>query len=162
MIYNEGMRYFPTSLFSLIVDASNIKVGKNPDYTVEQFYKVYPQFKGQVSDDVVQMFINVASCNISKARWHCQWELGMSLFVAHFLTLYVETAGTTEEPNTNLQAGMMRGIQSSKSVDGVSVSYDLSAVLSDTTSWGAYQLTLYGVQLLTLARLLGKGGIYVR
>lgn len=154
-------RYFPSSLFNMVADASNIRLEKNPDYTLEQFYEFYPQFKGQVSDTIVQSFINIASCNINKARWNCQWELGMSLLVAHFLTLYVQTVGTTEDPNTNLQAGMFRGVQSSKSVDSVSVSYDVSAILGSTGSWGAYQLTQYGIQLLTLARLLGKGGMYV-
>lgn len=160
-MYNT-QRYFPGSLFNLISDAANIRIGNDDDtYTLEQFYAFYPQFKDQVPEVVAQTFLNLALCNISKARWNCSWEVAIALFIAHFLTLYTQTCGTTENPITDLSAGLTKGIATSKSVDGVSVSYDLSAVLSDTTSWGAYQLTQYGVQLLTLARLLGKGGVYV-
>lgn len=155
------MRYYPKDLHSLIADASNIKIGKNPDYTEEDFYAFYPQFEGQVPSVVVQTFINLASANINKARWHKSWSFGMALFIAHFLTLYVKTSGTADNPNTNLASGNIRGIQTSKSVDGVSVSYDVSSVLSELDGWGSYKLTEYGIQLLTIARLLGKGGMYV-
>lgn len=155
------MRYYPKDLHSLIVDASNIKVGKNPEYTAEDFYAFYPQFKGQVPDNVVDSFINLASANINIKRWNKSWEFGMALFIAHFLTLYVKTSGTVDDPQNNLASGLVRGIQTSKSVDGVSVSYDVSAVLTELDGWGSYKLTEYGIQLLTMARLLGKGNMYV-
>lgn len=155
------MRYYPNDLSSLIADASNIKVGENPEYTLAMFYSFYPQFQNQVSETVIQSFINLASANINKERWHSSWEFAMALFVAHFLTLYVKTSGTTNEPETNLASGNVRGIQTSKSVDGVSVSYDVSSVLTELDGWGSYKLTEYGIQLLTLARLLGKGNMYV-
>lgn len=155
------MRYYPNDLNSLIADASNIKIGDNPEYTKEDFLAFYPQFEGQVSDAVLEAFINLASANINKARWHKSWEFGMALFIAHFLTLYVKTSGTEDEPNTNLASGNIRGIQTSKSVDGVSVSYDVSSVLTELDGWGSYKLTEYGIQLLTMARLLGKGNMYV-
>lgn len=155
------MRYYPKDLNSLIADASNIKIGENPEYTQEDFFAFYPQFAGQVPELVIQSFINLASANINIKRWNKSWEFGMALFIAHFLTLYVKTSGTVDNPNTNLASGNIRGIQTSKSVDGVSVSYDVSSVLTELDGWGSYKLTEYGIQLLTLARLLGKGGMYV-
>lgn len=155
------MRYYPNDLNSLIADASNLKIGENPEYTKEDFLAFYPQFEGQVSDAVLQSFINLASANINEARWHKSWKFGMALFIAHFLTLYVKTSGTEDEPNTNLASGNVRGIQTSKSVDGVSVSYDVSSILTEMEGWGSYKLTEYGIQLLTMARLLGKGNMYV-
>ncbi len=155
------MRYYPNDLLSLIADSANIKVGENPEYTESEFYAFYPQFQGQVPSSVVQSFINLASANLNIERWHESWKFGMALFVAHFLTLYVKTCGTSSVPETNLASGNVRGIQSSKSVDGVSVSYDVSSVLTELDGWGSYKLTEYGIQLLTIARLLGKGNMYV-
>lgn len=155
------MRYYPNDLHSLIADASNLKIGENPEYTLEDFFSFYPQFQDQVPDAIIQSFICLACANINKKRWHRSWRFGMALFVAHFLTLYVKTCGTEDEPLTNLASGNVRGIQTSKSVDGVSISYDVSAVLSELDGWGSYKLTEYGIQLLTMARLLGKGGMYV-
>lgn len=155
------MRYYPKDLNSLIADASNIKIGENPEYTVDDFYAFYPQFKDQVPENVVEAFVNLASANINIKRWNKSWEFGMALFIAHFLTLYVKTSGTIDDPQTNLASGLVRGIQTSKSVDGVSVSYDVSSVLTELDGWGSYKLTEYGIQLLTMARLLGKGNMYV-
>lgn len=155
------MRYYPKDLNSLIADASNIKIGENPEYTVNDFYAFYPQFKDQVPENVVEAFVNLASANINIKRWNKSWQFGMALFIAHFLTLYVKTSGTVDAPQTNLASGNVRGIQTSKSVDGVSVSYDVSSVLTELDGWGSYKLTEYGIQLLTLARLLGKGNMYV-
>lgn len=155
------MRYYPNDLYSLISDASNIKIGENPNYTLADFYDFYPQFEGQVPETVIQSFINLANANINKERWHDSWSFGMALFIAHFLTLYVKTCGTTDNPLTNLASGNVRGIQTSKSVDGVSISYDVSSVLTELDGWGSYKLTEYGIQLLTMARLLGKGNMYV-
>lgn len=155
------MRYYPKDLNSLIADASNIKIGENPEYTVDNFYAFYPQFKDQVPENVVEAFVNLASANINIKRWNKSWEFGMALFIAHFLTLYIKTSGTVDDPQTNLASGLVRGIQTSKSVDGVSVSYDVSSVLTEMDGWGSYKLTEYGIQLLTMARLLGKGNMYV-
>lgn len=155
------MRYYPKDLNSLIADASNIKIGENPEYTVDDFYAFYPQFKDQVPENVVEAFVNLASANINIKRWNKSWEFGMALFIAHFLTLYIKTSGTVDDPQTNLASGLVRGIQTSKSVDGVSVSYDVSSVLTEMDGWGSYKLTEYGIQLLTMARLLGKGNMYV-
>lgn len=155
------MRYYPKDLNSLIADAANLKNGENPEYTLEDFFTFYPQFQKQVPNAVVQSFINLASANLNIERWHKSWKFGMALFIAHFLTLYVKTVGTACNPNTNLASGNIRGIQTSKSVDGVSVSYDVSSVLTELDGWGSYKLTEYGIQLLTLARLLGKGNMYV-
>lgn len=155
------MRYYPNDLNSLIATASNIKLGENPIYTKENFFAFYPQFENQVPEAVIDSFINLASSNLNQKRWNKSWEFGMALFIAHFLTLYVKTSGTVENPNSNLSAGNVRGIQTSKSVDGVSVSYDVSSILTSMDGWGSYKLTEYGIQLLTMARLLGKGNMYV-
>ena len=50
--------------------------------------------------------------------------------------------------------GLAGGIQTSKSVGDVSVGYTPLAALED---WGAWNLTIYGQQLATMARVVGMG-----
>ena len=154
-------RFFPQDIFSLITIASNVLPGDNPAYTQEQFLELFPQFTDKVAEVVFTTFINLASNNLNAQRWGSNWEYGMGLFIAHFLTLYIKTAGTVDSPETNLTKGLTKGITASKSVDGVSVSYDVSSILGDINGWGAYKSTEYGIQLITMARLAGKGCIYV-
>lgn len=54
--------------------------------------------------------------------------------------------------------GLAGGIQTSKSVGDVSVSYQ---VLTALESWGAWNLTSYGQQLVTMARVIGSGPMVI-
>ena len=42
-----------------------------------------------------------------------------------------------------------------------SISYDNSAITTGTEKWGAWNATQYGAQLVTMARMVGMGGMYV-
>lgn len=55
--------------------------------------------------------------------------------------------------------GLAIGIQTSKSVGDVSVGY---AALSALEDWAAWNLTLYGQQLATMARVIGAGPVLIR
>jgi len=55
--------------------------------------------------------------------------------------------------------GLAIGIQTSKSVGDVSVGYQVLNALED---WAAWNLTLYGQQLATLARVVGSGPVLIR
>jgi hypothetical protein len=69
-------------------------------------------------------------------------------------------AFTSGQPNgASIAAqGLAGGIQSSKSVGDVSVSY---ATLDSLKGWGALQLTSYGQQLVTMACVVGAGPMVV-
>lgn len=54
--------------------------------------------------------------------------------------------------------GLAGGIQTSKSVGDVSVSYQ---VLTALESWGAWNLTTYGQQLATMAKVIGSGPMVI-
>ena len=60
-----------------------------------------------------------------------------------------------------VKAGQTQGLLASKSVDSVSASYDFSTALAGLESFAGWTLTIYGQQLATLARLAGRGGMYV-
>jgi hypothetical protein len=112
---------------------------------------------------VVEMYVKLADACVKASRYHEAWRMCMGLFVAHFLTLYMQAMADPD--NATLQtvaaAGQSRGLTASKSVDGVSASYDFSAVMQDLDGWASWKLTAFGVQYATLAKAYGMGGMRV-
>lgn len=108
---------------------------------------------------VLVTFINLASACVQYARWLELWQLGMSLFVAHYCTLWLDSenqpGGT---PGQVAGAGLANGILTSKSAGDVSAGY---SPISGMEEWGAWQLTTYGQQFATLAKIVGWGPMYV-
>ena len=156
-------------VYSIIARASNIRPGGNPtDYTLETFLAEYPQFTATengvpaIPDVVKQAWFNLAYNSLSYNRYHELWRTCMGLFIAHWLTLYLQTQTAADAPIRNIvNAGLAKGVQTSKSAGDLSVSYDFSAVANDFEGWGTYKLTLFGQQFITLARLACKGGMVV-
>lgn len=144
--------------------AANIKnVYSNPEYTVEQFLSLYPQFT-QLDDTIVLFYIKMASNSLSAARWGDLWEMGMALFVAHHLILWMKvTQGLGEDaPESQIiNNSLSAGLTSSKSVGSLSKSYDYSDINGDFGGWGTWKLTAFGQQFVTYAKMLGKGGSYI-
>lgn len=154
------------------IEAANIVFGDNPTWEMANFLAIYPQF-GQNTDGnwpienstvyqaAMQMYINLASACLSWLRWRDTWELGMANFVAHFLTLwlqaYVDPSLATSASVAS--AGLAKGIMSSKSVGDVSASYQL--ITQGWEGWGSWNLTTYGQQLVTFAKMMGAGMVYV-
>jgi hypothetical protein len=70
------------------------------------------------------------------------------------------TVNTTYYPNAAQVAaqGLANGILTSKSVDSVSASY---SVLTSLEDWGQWNLTLYGQQLATMAKVVGSGPMVI-
>ena len=147
---------------NIIAAASNIRGGDNPPYSKETFLALYPQFKDKVPEAFLDMYTSLANASLSYQRYYDAWEMVMGLFIAHFCTLYLQTAA---EPGSTaaeiLAAGELRGLQASKSVGGVSISYDYNTALSGLDEWGGWTTTAYGAQFATLAKLYGKGGMVV-
>lgn len=174
-----------SSIRGIIAGASNIKGGDNPPFTVDDFKAMYPQFwqttiipadpdanpptdeqvvsAPYIPDELMQMYVDFANASVKISRFHGAWKMCMALFIAHFLTLYLQTMVNPDFANAQAvaAAGRLQGLTASKSVDGVSVSYDFSAVLQDLDGWAAWKLTAYGVQYATLAKAYGMGGMRV-
>lgn len=146
---------------SIGINASNIRGGENPPFSREDFLLIFPQFEN-VPASVTEMYIEMANKSILESRWHSKWKLAISLYIAHFLTLWAKTS--KEEPMTPAQlavAGESKGAILSKSVDGVSVSYSATSAENDLQGWGSFKDTLYGQQFASLAKFAGFGGMYV-
>lgn len=144
--------------------ASNIKTGTNPPFTLQNLYDVYPQFgagvdgKHIVPINVMEMYLNLADASMNKRRWCNSWEIGMCLFIAHFLTLYAQSISDPESGASGIiEAGKAKGLDTSMSVDGISVSTDYGALAEGVSGWASWRATVFGQQLTALGRLYGKG-----
>lgn len=108
---------------------------------------------------VLLAYISFASASLVQARWQEMWPVAMGLFIAHYATLWMRSDGTGASTAAQAaQQGLALGLQTSKSVGDVSVGYQF---LTGLDSWGAFNLTLYGQQLITLAQNVGAGGMLI-
>ena len=153
----------------IAADASNIRSGGNPAFTLSDFLSIYPGFSvtGQniapVPNAVLQMYIDLALTCVQQARFRGAWKVCIGYFVAHFATLWLEgTADPNSPPAKVLAVGQAKGLVSSKSANDLSVSYDYSTIAKDLDGWAAWTMTNHGRNLATLAKLYGKGGMVVR
>lgn len=156
------------SINEIIGGASNIKTGTNPPFTLDDFFEIYPQF-GKTDEGnynvplaVLEMYLDIADSCIKKTRWHSRWKIGMCLYIAHFCTLYLQSMA---DPNLGAQgiieAGKSQGLDTSISVGDVSVSTDYSMATSNITGYTGWTLSTFGQQFISMARLVGKGGMYI-
>jgi hypothetical protein len=151
-----------------MLDASGIRTGDNPPYTLNDFYISYPQFNEDTNGNYVapvevqEMYLEFANACIKEARWHKSWKLAMGWFMAHFLTLYVQGMA---DPNSKeagiINAGKALGLQTSKSVGDLSISIDYNSLASGVNGWATWKSTKYGQQLMQVGRLVGMGMMYV-
>lgn len=154
---------------SIVYGASNLKPGTNPPFTLDDFYSIYPQFgkdyegNQAVPEFMIESYLDMANSCIKQSRWHKSWRVGMSLYIAHFCTLYIQSISDVESGAGGIiEAGKTKGLDTSVSVGSVSVSTDYSLMTSNISGYTGWQLTSYGQQLIQLARLYGKGGMMVR
>lgn len=121
--------------------------------SISPFNLILPQI-------VLQMYVNLASASVSKARWCEMWPMAMSLFVAHYATLYLSSEGNPGTTAGQIAAsGLEQGIVISQSAHDVSAS--AKPLIDDMKGWGTFTVTTYGAQLVSLARVVGMGGTYI-
>jgi len=156
------------AVIGIIANASNLRTGENPSYTLDDFFTVYPQYGPDADGNyliptvILQMFINLANASVQETRYHDAWALCMGFFIAHFATLYLQgTASPGSSAAHVLEAGRAQGLTTSESVDGVSVSTDYGAIAGSLSGWAAFNLTVYGQQFATIGRIMGKGGMMI-
>ena len=143
--------------------ASNIRDGENPPYTIADFRAIMPAFSSDVlPDEVLQHYIDMANGVIREARWHSLWKEGMRLYIAHFATLYLGVPGAGASAGRIVESGKTIGAITSKTVGPISVGYSSGQeATQDLEGYGAFKLTTYGTQFATMARMVGKGGMYI-
>ncbi|MDR9051706.1 DUF4054 domain-containing protein [Burkholderia multivorans] len=123
---------------------------------VSQFRQSFPEFNDTTTypDALVQFWMTLAVSLVNADRWGDLTDLGIALVTAHHLALAVKDQKMADVGGV---PGQVTGPQSSKAVDKVSASYDTAAVaIKDGGFWNA---TMYGVRYLSLAMMMGAGGM---
>ena len=142
--------------------SSNIFITDNPEFDIENdFYSIYPQFNGLIPEAVINMFYTVADASLKEKRFHESWKFMMCLYIAHLSTLYLQTVNEDPTAKSVIQQAMPKGIATSKSVDGLSISYDFMDASSDLHGYSTFKYTIYGQQLATYCKLYGHAGMWV-
>jgi hypothetical protein len=141
--------------------------------TVGQFRIDYPAFTDTVRfpDAEIQYYINTAcsppnsSYALNPCRWGQFFSLGLNLWVAHNLAvadMMVQRAGPPGS-GTGGRYGYTpligSGVASSRSVNGVSVSYDMSLGIERDAGW--WGLTPWGNQFLYYLRMAGSAPVHL-
>ncbi len=91
---------------------------------------------------------------LPESRWDDLLDDGLTFYVAHYLTLYARDMAFIDVGGIG---GKVVGNETSKSVDGVSKSMDVSSVLNADA--GHWNQTTYGIQFYQLMMMVGTGGI---
>ena len=161
----------------LISAAANMpQLGELGTYTKEMFLTDFPQFtKKQVSqgeeanqiislvpDPMLQVFINNCNASILPSRYCDIWRYAAGLYVAHFSALYLKTySDGSLTPARAAATGQQTGLVKEATMGDTTVSYDNEAITEASAKWGSWNATQYGQQLVTMARMIGMGGMYV-
>ena len=151
--------------------ASGIVDGIPGAYTEEMFLEDSPPFKNKdtgenfIPSAMMQTFLRMCNDTVSPDRWGEMWRLAAGLFVAHFATLYLKTIKGSPEGSSSMSqaadSGTLLGIVTSATLGDASVSYDTSTVTQLTGMWGQWNLTAYGQQYASLAKMMCMGGAWV-
>lgn len=91
---------------------------------------------------------------LPERRWDDLLDEGLTFYIAHYLTLYKRAMNASL---VGADTGKVVGNETSKSVDSVSKSMDVSGVTLDDA--GHWNQTTWGIQFLQLARMVGAGGV---
>lgn len=130
------------------------------DLWIENFREHYVEFAHSMpenfTDEQITFWYQFAVKLLTEERWHDIYNEGLELFVAH--NILIEKNQQLAYAAGNF-TGTPLGNISSKSVGGVSVSYDLSSFMEDHA--GEWNLTTYGRRFIYYARLVGTGGCQV-
>lgn len=124
--------------------------------SIAEFREAFPTFTAErFPDSAVQFRLDLAESFIDAKLIGDEtvWSHMVKLYVAHYLAV----AGSAASGGVGTDTGAGMGVVASKSVDGASISYDVSSTaIADAGLWNA---TIFGRELLSLLRLFGAGAI---
>lgn len=120
------------------------------------FREEMPAFADTTQYPTVQFnfYLNLGKKLLREERWEDMLDYGLTLYIAHYLTLYRRTMNAA---SIGGDAGKIVGNETSKAVDSVSKSMDVSGVL--IAEAGHWNQTTFGVQFYQLMMMAGAGGI---
>lgn len=110
--------------------------------SITNFRIRFPEFVS-TGDDRIQLFLDDGILILNESYWGDKYELGVYYYAAHELSLSEKMAAG---------GGSSGGQVSSRSVDGVSISYTTRAADSDKEAY--YAMTPYGLKYWSLLKSL--------
>ena len=156
--------------------AANIPArGEQGDYTLALFLQDFPEFftrnavmapgEGEYTpmlpESIMQIMIDSANASVIPSRWGTDWRLAVGLFTAHLCALRLQTYADGSTPGATAGNAANVGTVKNATMGDTSIGYDNAATNAGTEKWGAWNLTKYGTQLATMARMIGIAGTYV-
>lgn len=162
----------------LISAAANMpQPGELGTYTKEMFLTDFPQFtkkqnvQGEEEENqivslvpypMLQVFVDNGNASILPSRYGEIWRYAAGLYVAHFSALYLKTYSEgSVTPARAAATGQQAGLVKEATMGDTTISYDNEAITEASAKWGSWNATQYGQQLVTMARMIGMGGMYV-
>jgi hypothetical protein len=155
--------------------AANVPgLGEAGDYTVDMFQEDFPEFftrntvmapgEGEYApmlpEAMLQRFVDSANASVVPSRWGQDWRTAAGLFTAHLAALRLQTYADGSTPAATAGNSANVGTVKTATLGDTSLSYDNAATNAGTEKWGAWNLTKYGSQLATMARMIGIAGMY--
>ena len=121
------------------------------DYAL--FVTVFPEFSSS-SSTAVAFWLSQAPLQLNAGLFGANFDLASMLFVAHNLSLGQQEANVAAKGGV---PGDALGPISSKSVGGVSISYDAAGIAIPGA--GAWNATAYGQRLYKMMQAAACGGV---
>lgn len=116
------------------------------------FKQHFPEF-AEVDDGSILFWSGLAEGMVRREAWREMWLYGVELYTAHHLWLALaDSQGKPQTGGGYIQGGAI----TAKSVDKVSVSFDVSQ--GAETNAGFWNETRYGRRFYRLLLLFGAGG----
>lgn len=125
--------------------------------TPEKFRADFPQFADETKypTTMIQARLSLADVLMSESRFGEDiFPYVVELFVAHYMALY---AADMRGAAVGTAGGANSGVQTSKSVDKVSVSYDASMTMNPDA--GFWNNTRYGAEFWEYLMIFGAGAV---
>lgn len=127
-----------------------------PSFDIGKFRVNFPEFadKTVYLDSQVTFWSTLGAKLIRECVWTTCWQEGMSLYVAHEITLASQNAKIS---GAGGMPGTSGGVPNNKTVGSASVGFDSQATSEKDA--GYWNLTNYGKQFIRLARIFGAGAV---
>jgi hypothetical protein len=108
---------------------------------------------------VIMVYIALASASLVYTRWQEAWPVAMSLYVAHFCTLWLRSDGQQAcQAGSAAASGLAQGITVSRTAGPVTKGSQPTPGLE---AWASWNETTYGQQFVTMAKVVGAGPLLI-
>ena len=118
------------------------------------FIAVFPEFTGTATNTAIDYWLSQAGLQLNQRLFGDNFDLASMLFTAHNLALGMQEAKVAAKGGI---PGDALGPISSKSVGGVSISYDAGGIAIPGA--GAWNATSYGQRLYKMMQAAACGGV---